>query len=109
VGGIDAHPSLKTRPTKSRDGGHTANKKDGQTRPVKRRTAVQLFGAGKKVAIGWLPVILDYPNSKFPETLTGRDLSRTRPFQVLTFKCLSVDQLTLRTLNYLNSAMLTAL
>jgi hypothetical protein len=28
---------------------------------------------------------------------------------VLALKCLSVDQLTLRTLNYLNSAMLTAL
>jgi hypothetical protein len=41
--------------------------------------------------------------------VTASDLSRTRPFQVLALKCVSVDQLTLRTLNYLNSAMLTAL
>jgi hypothetical protein len=37
------------------------------------------------------------------------DLSRTRPFQVLALKCLSIYRLTVRTLDDLNSAMLTAL
>ena len=37
------------------------------------------------------------------------DLSRTRSFQMLALKCLSVYQLTVRTLNDLNSAVLTAL
>ena len=42
-------------------------------------------------------------------SFVGAQKSPTRPFQVLAYKCLSIDQLAIWTFNNLNSAVLPAL